>query len=345
MVSQNAQTREERMTHSSDRIEADAALWLVRVDSAGSPEKWVALDAWLAANPRHRAAFLRLSAGWRRAEQLRNLKAFDGSVDVNLLSPRAVREWQAASRPSKWRLTWSFALKAATAAAVLVLGIYWVAPLALERLGTQVYATQLGEHRHIQLPDGSTVDLNTDSELRVRLTDERRRVMLARGEAAFKVTHNPKRPFDVQAGRNVVRVLGTAFSVRLRDEARVDVRVTEGRVAISPPPLLAVLTPGDTAVIASGRVAITQERVDILARRLMWTDGRLFFNGETLAEAVGEFNRYNHRSLVITDPKIAGLRISGTFQARDPEGFMTSVKALPAARGTGATIRLNGKDP
>jgi len=62
------------MTQASDRIETEAARWLIQVESAGSPEKWAALDSWLASSLRHRAAFLRLSAAWRRVERLRTLR-------------------------------------------------------------------------------------------------------------------------------------------------------------------------------------------------------------------------------------------------------------------------------
>lgn len=232
-----------------------------------------------------------------------------------------------------------------SAAAAIWVAIDLLSPIAAKRFSDQVYTTQIGNQRHILLADGSAVDLNTDSQLRVHFTDDRRQVTLVRGEAAFKVIHDSGRPFDVQAGKSMVHVLSTTFSVRLRDEARVDVRVTEGRVAISPPPT-AVLNAGDAAIVTNGHLAVIREPVDILKRRLLWTQGRLFFNGETLAEAVSEFNRYNHRMLVIADPKMAGLRISGTFSATDPEGFVTTVRALPAARDSDAgAIRLDGKEP
>ncbi len=67
------------------------------------------------------------------------------------------------------------------------------------------------------LNDGSVVNLNTNSLMRVQLTPELRHVVLERGEALFKVTHDKKRPFDVDAGSTTVRAVGTEFSVRVRE--------------------------------------------------------------------------------------------------------------------------------
>jgi transmembrane sensor len=68
-------------------IEQQAAEWVARIDLRGTPEEWAALDAWLAANPRHRAAFLRLSVAWRRADQLKKLLPPGAAVDPDLLDP------------------------------------------------------------------------------------------------------------------------------------------------------------------------------------------------------------------------------------------------------------------
>src|SRR5687767_10795521 len=71
-------------------IEQRAAEWVARIDLRGTPEEWAALDAWLAANPRHRAAFLRLSVAWRRADQLKKLAPSNGVVDADLFDPARI---------------------------------------------------------------------------------------------------------------------------------------------------------------------------------------------------------------------------------------------------------------
>src|SRR5262252_6680033 len=68
-------------------IEQQAAEWVARIDLRGTPEEWTALDAWLNTSPRHRAAFLRLSVAWRRADELKKLAPANGVVDPDLLDP------------------------------------------------------------------------------------------------------------------------------------------------------------------------------------------------------------------------------------------------------------------
>src|SRR5690242_4965395 len=76
----------------ASEIELEAAQWVARIDLRGTPEQWSALEAWLNASPRNRAAFLRLSVAWRRADELKKLAPIGGFVDPDLLDPA---RWQA----------------------------------------------------------------------------------------------------------------------------------------------------------------------------------------------------------------------------------------------------------
>jgi len=77
----------EEVIETAEHIEETAAGWVTRIDLHGTPDEWARLDAWLAASPRHRAAFLRLSVAWRRADQLRHLASLGTEVDEDLLDP------------------------------------------------------------------------------------------------------------------------------------------------------------------------------------------------------------------------------------------------------------------
>ncbi len=230
---------------------------------------------------------------------------------------------------------------AAAAAVLLTLAVvHW-------RAGKETwhtYSTGLGGFQRIVLWDGSTVQLNTGSEIRVNFSARDRRVVLIRGEANFRVTHNPARPFDVTAGETAVRAVGTEFSVSLRDNQTVDVLVTEGRVAIRP---LArstdaaqgpMLGPGEIATVSAAGASVQLLPPDSVARRLAWTNGRLMFNGQTLAEAAAEFNLYNRCKLVIADPNVASLQVGGSFVATDLDSFVAALSHTLNVR-----VREDGK--
>jgi transmembrane sensor len=332
------QTPPEQTPRTADQIEQQASEWLIRVDRDGAPETSRALAAWLSANPRHRAAFLRISTAWRRADALRRLTDPDEEPDIDLLAPErppadeSITEPPRAETPLSMKPartappprpgTWQIVIGAALAA-VFSIGI--TAWLTHDATATQTYATALGEFHRIPLSDGSTVSLNTNSKVRVVFADSQRRIELLQGEAQFDVAPDTQRPFVVDAGNTVVRAVGTAFVVRLRNEKNVDVLVSEGRVAINPPSQTLV-SAGQMALIR-GRTIVTRD-VDDISRRTAWTQGMLIFSGETLAEAVAEFNRYNHRQLVIDDADLAGRKIGGQFKATNPDGFASALEKI-----------------
>jgi len=325
------------MTHATD-IEIQAASWLAKRDAAEEAEI-PEFTAWLAADPRHRAVYLRLLAAWERTALLKRLRPESASIDADLFQPAT-----ACNRRS-WR---PLALAAGIAAlAVGAVTAWWFQTSR----AIETYRTQIGGLSRVVLEDGSTVTLNTDTELRVRFTDKdtRREVELVRGEAQFAVAHDTTRPFEVLADGRLVRAVGTAFDVRLDRGESMEVMVTAGRVAL----LDAVQAPGSLAhelapaTISAGEAAlatpkkITVRRVTAtdVARRLAWQAGELSFQGETLAEAVTEFNRYNRRKIEVDDPSIAALQIGGNFQALDVESF---VAALGRSFGITATTEDDG---
>jgi transmembrane sensor len=338
------------MTHPTE-MEAQAASWLVRREASDfSAEEQAALDVWLLASPRHRSAFLRLEAAWRRADQLKRLRPLDGRVDENLLSgptllkipqyPVRSSSSEAAPLVEKPRVrTRRYALAAAATIAVVAAGVaLWA---AIGRSGWQTYATDFGGLERIMLSDGSVVNLNTNSEIRVQISETRRDIVLERGEALFTVAHDTTRPFDVQASNTTVRAVGTVFSVRLSSGRDVEVIVKEGRVQIDPPEMQDVsraaelstapppplLSAGETVRIKERTIERVVKVADAdVSRKLSWTEGRLIFERQTLAEVVAEFNRYNRRQMVIADPSIAGRRVGGGFEATDIDSFIAALE-------------------
>ena len=94
--------------------------------------------------------------------------------------------------------------------------------------------TSYGERKHICLPDGTQLVLNSCSRIRYpnHFTQKERRVELE-GEGYFRVQHNKKQPFIVDTQRFDVRVLGTCFNVKsyFSDEI-VYVEVESGKVQV-----------------------------------------------------------------------------------------------------------------
>jgi transmembrane sensor len=320
-----------------------AAAWLVRLEadvSAATQAQW---RQWLGEDTRHHAAYVRIEAGWRQTDCLKRLGPLDGTVDVDVLATFPGLQLPArprhAFRPKFTHVAFA-AVAALVAVVTLMLALRWYTPTGLRR-------TDLGGFERTTLPDGSTVLLNTNTEIQVRFSRTRREVVLTRGEALFTVAQVQDRPFAVVAGHVAVNALGTAFAVRLLADARAEIVVARGRVAVTPgstaPRLM--LSAGDTATIdAQGRAATDRIDANDLDHRLAWTRGQIWLNEATLATAVTEFNRYNSRKFVLVDPSLATLRVGGSFAATDPTAFIEAlervfgIRALSVQDSSGAAV-------
>lgn len=339
-----------RTPNASD-TEETAAAWLVRLDVDTSEVTLASWQQWLREDVRNHAAFVRVEKGWRQAECLKSLRPLDGAVRADLLdafpevggSPSGGAGLQQVSSgwgllrllgPSRWLRLWgapphstlAVALGAGALACLLVLTGWHF----LTQADHRVHQTERGGFERVVLPDGSTASLNTNSEIRVHFTHHHREVVLTRGEALFSVARDELRPFEVTAGGNAVRALGTSFSVRLRAAGKVEVLVLQGEVAVDNPRPASdrsVLSTGDDATIdAQGRAQI--ERVDApgMAHKLAWIHGQIWFQHCALSEAVAEFNRYNSSQFVLADPALAQLHIGGSFATTDPAAFMAALE-------------------
>ena len=181
-------------------------------------------------------------------------------------------------------------------------------------------STTVGQRKRMTLADASSVSLDTDSEIAVRMDEKTRNVMLRRDRAYFKVTKDPRRPFIVSAGDKRIRAVGTAFEVRI-EKGEVIVTVAEGTVEVTERnPQRAAPT---AARISAGTQLVTLPRNDWSIRHVdaaqatTWLIGRLSFVDEPLAKAVDEMNRYSRQKLAFRDGRAPDERILGVFRAGD----------------------------
>jgi transmembrane sensor len=318
------------MNRNSSRLELsasvleEAASWVIELGEGElDAQQRVQLDRWLRRSPEHVQAFLEISAAWEESSQLKvprdaELEALIARVtsDSNVV-PLAGNVGQAA--PTKQRESRSIRRWLAIAAS-LVLMVGTLAWLAVPRWDS--YSTRIGEQRSITLADGSVVQLNSQSRLRVRFSENERLVELSQGQALFDVFKDASRPFIVESDGARVKAVGTQFDVKHRKQGVV-VTVLEGRVAVTPStrdpsatqPLY--LVAGDRVILDSNAAPRT-ERANV-DNAVAWTHRRLVFEDAPLTEVVEEFNRNNVRRLVIADPSLEGFHIRGTFDANKPE--------------------------
>jgi transmembrane sensor len=328
-------------------IEDHAAALLARRDSGDwTDADQVHLEQWMAVSTAHRVAALRLEAAWENARRLRALGAGlprgtlppAGELQSSLFFKH--RKPHERGRSGGKRLRRPGVRLAAAASMLLAVGVgayFAIAP------NGERYATPIGGIASVPLQDGSSVTLNTASEVRVELTPHERHIRLNKGEAFFEVARDPNRPFVVQVGTKRVIAVGTKFSVR-RDGDDVRVAVTEGKVEMtdtreqqdprSPPSVgeslhegEVFLTPGNIASADNAGIVVEDRPLAEVVDNLSWRQGYLTFHETSLADAVAEFNRYNTHQIAVADPKVAAIRISGTFRAVNYRAFIQVLDA------------------
>lgn len=308
-------------------IEAEAARLFLKARASDAAEDWNAAFEWVALDPSHGFAFAKAEAGWELAERLNELPV--GRIEQPVIAAPVTED--VGDEEGKRPLISRRALLA-IAASTAFIGM--AATISLQLIGTvDRYRTALGETRTIKLADGSIVHLNTNSSLEVALRDDLRSIKLLKGEARFDVAHDKRRPFIVDADGTQVRAVGTMFNVRIRPDL-TELTVIEGMVAVedggSP---VRRIGSGKSAAVRSGSIAVTVLDPAKIKQRVAWQNGMLEFDGDTLAQAVEEFNRYRATPLVIGDPDIASLRVGGAFHVNRSGDF---VRALESSFGVRA---------
>jgi transmembrane sensor len=232
------------------------------------------------------------------------------------------------------------------------------APDSLEASGWKTYETPVGPGQHIELADGDSVELNTDTKLRVFTGVHSPALVLERGEAFFRAHGAPLR---VNVGNFSIGAAKASFSVRDYGGGDVDVMALDGRIRIDSAPiridsapatrsgssrlahsLSCSLPAGQIASVHLGIVSLhTVGRANIQSR-LLWRDGMLEFVGEPLENVAAEFNRYSRTKLVIDEETIRNFRVGGRFSAFDLDSLVATISKIFALR---AQTRLTASGP
>jgi transmembrane sensor len=327
------------------RLEQEQATeWIARLDRGLRGSEQQQLQLWLDENSRHHSTLMETARVWDRTNVLAELAE---------LFP--LQEERAASR-------WRGAAQLAVAASVLVgLGVMLFefrsrttpvasAPAAIaavpsppeSALYAADYTTALGEQRTIELPDHSTIRMNTSTALRVAYTGSARWIEMTRGEANFQVAKDPARIFTVRVAGINFNAVGTAFNIRADASRGVRLTVTEGRVRIDRVQLptadnnqtnVPTAQRSDvTEVAANSEVVIGQSTESIetlepgrIVAATAWQRGMIVFDATPLEQVVAELGRYSTTRFVLVDAEIRRLPVSGYFKIGDIDGIAAAL--------------------
>lgn len=306
-----------------NHAERQASEWIARLNADDvSDDDRTRFESWRAAHQLHARLYDELAATWRSfiaAGPLVRAVSFGQSMN------------EATVPAPQWR--WTVAA-AAVAMIMVVAGLWYKVHFPPEA----VFQTAIGEHATIALPDGSTLELNTNSLARVDYAARSRIIRLERGQAYFHVAHDTQRPFWVVVGDSWVRAVGTAFDVQRRATGAL-VTVSEGTVKVGLGDVprdharlkqsldqvpASTVTAGQQGDVQAKSIEVHPLSADDLSRSVAWRNGLIYFENQTLREVIDEISRYTTLQLIVDDERLRDLRLGGMFEAspRGAESFV-----------------------
>jgi transmembrane sensor len=296
----------------SPAVVREAADWLSRLWSGeAGPEEERACAAWRAQNPEHELA-------WQRLQQIgARLNSVPAAIGRGTLRAPRTNARRTVLRMLGWGIV-----------AVGAVGV--TRESALWHYNVSDYSTGAGEWKHVRLPDGSQLMLNTATAVDIDFNAGTRRVYLRAGEIYIITAPDsaaPPRPFLVETSDGAARALGTRYSVRKLDNA-TQVAVYEHAVEIAP------YKAQERLRLSAGQQAeLTPDAIRPVAAldasEPGWTRRRLLAERMRLADFLEEIGRYRS-GIVRCDPRVADLRITGVFPLDEPDRALAALEeALP----------------
>lgn len=312
---------QENQLDSTKSIHDTALGWIARFRSGStSAEEHQEFALWLAQDSRNKQVMDSMLDMWA---DLASVQQLYSDIPDTTKAP--------AANHSNW-----FKGAIGAAAALMLVLILW--PVSRQPIAESLYQTALGEQQTIELEDGSTLTLNTNSRVAVSFDEEHRALKLIKGEAFFQVAKDPNRPFEVNAGSARITAIGTAFNI-YRSNGTSNITVVEGVVKITE----LGNTPNRAAKIeilhANQQLKATTTGLQTatkanISQQTAWQHGELIAQNMPLVELITQIERYHDIHILVSDPSIATLSISGAFKLNELDPIL---QALQLSFGLQAT--------
>lgn len=288
-------TDPENPASSETSLAEETASWFLRMHQSNNNDaEQKAFEAWLAQSSLHRAEYQLYAQLWDNLDYLEQ-------------------------KPRK-----NFRARAAS---LLLLALIFSAMHWLSRT-EDVIITAIGERERIVLADGTTIDINTGTKLRLAAYGLTRKVTIEHGEALFKIGTERFRAFEVYAGGGIIRDIGTVFNVD-RDNDKTTVAVLEGAVEIA----LDGQNEQVKTIHNGQQLSYTQRELSDISRAdaetvTAWRNNRLIFRDTLLSEVIRQINRYHVHPITLGETRLNTLKVSGEFNSADRAGLIQSLKTL-----------------
>lgn len=323
-----------------EAIQQQASLWISKMDRGLNASEQNAFSLWVNQSIAHREILFKFASLW------------DDLTVLNELNSLFPLENQKNKKNKVKNVFIKYAVAASIILTITLVGHFnfFFNPSANGTNNQQYveiknFSTAVGQQSSFPLSDGSIIQLNTNSLVKIHFSKHKRLLTLVHGEARFQVAKDKTRPFTVTSGDKSFTALGTIFNVQKHSAKNMELVVTEGRVLITKATLVLdniaqqlnklpveklpglLVTTGEKAVIENNiEEPIEHISYDQIQKDLSWQQGMLIFEGTPLNKALAEVSRYTNTHFEIADNDLATVKVAGYFKANDVDGLLKSLK-------------------
>ena len=291
--------------HALSPAAEQAIAWMVRLRSGRDDARQQALfQQWLGHDPANAHAWEQLQRGLGGHFEV--VRRAPGTLRDTLLEPEAGRR---------------DVLRALAGLSLLGGSLWFAVRSDTGQALTADIRTGTGERRSVQLPDGTRVQLNTDSAVDLDFNAQQRMITLLRGEILVTCGAASSAPLLVQTRHGLFEGIDGRFAVHQANDC-TRLSVVSGNVAIHSPHQ----ANGLSTQVHAGESYLVRQTGALLAPPLdmdigAWADGLIVTRDMRLADFVAEVGRYRHGYLGCS-ADIAELRLSGVFRLEDTDKLL-----------------------
>jgi len=272
-----------------------------------TPEEAMALDEWLKASAVNQALFDNYVQAWQAGKSSEKILKENAWQELKAALPASPLRQQKAGRtiPLFKKLSIAAILTGLIAVATII--YLRVHPADNERI-----IASAGSIKKELLPDGSSVVLNNNSNLRLpKKFDAARRQTRLEGEAFFDVAHNTRQPFLIDVDEITIQVVGTSFNVKEQDET-IETQVATG--------LVKMFNSKDGIYISAGQTGVYDKKTsrffvrdELDINRFGYATRNFEFTNERLADIIGYLEKAYSQKIVLDNALLANCKMTSSF--------------------------------
>lgn len=188
--------------------------------------------------------------------------------------------------------------------------------------------TEKGVKSTVTLPDGSTVQLNSDTKITFpdKFIGDTREIILS-GEGYFKVVSNSAKPMMVNTNKGFsIKVLGTEFNLKSYENDNIsETTLYTGSINLITPNVITVISPNEQVII-NDKSEIKHIIPTAISDTKAWTQGRLIFDETPMTEVIKMLERWHGVKMTVMEPKILNYRITANFNSESIYQIMYIIK-------------------